>query len=66
MKIFKSKPFVGQPLMNCGNIHLEENRLMVACADGYVEVLELQLEGKKRMPTADFLRGTKLIDSRFE
>ena len=66
MKIFKSKPFAGQPLMNCGNIQFEENRLMVACADGYVEVLELQLEGKKRMPTADFLRGTKLIDSRFE
>lgn len=26
-------------------------------ADGYLRVLELQLEGKKRMPVADFLRG---------
>lgn len=28
--------------------------------DGILEILELQLEGKKRMKTADFLRGNKL------
>jgi methionyl-tRNA formyltransferase len=31
--------------------------LQFACADGWISVLELQLEGKKRMPIADFLRG---------
>ncbi|HUQ97681.1 MAG TPA: methionyl-tRNA formyltransferase [Chitinophagaceae bacterium] len=31
--------------------------LKFACADGYINILELQLEGKKRMAIADFLRG---------
>ncbi|MFM7079404.1 MAG: methionyl-tRNA formyltransferase, partial [Bacteroidota bacterium] len=66
MKIFKAKPLPGEASNDYGNIHLEANRLLVACADGMVEVLELQMEGKKRMPTIDFLRGTKLIDSTFE
>jgi methionyl-tRNA formyltransferase len=31
--------------------------LKFACADGYVKVLELQLEGKKKISVEDFLRG---------
>ena len=31
--------------------------LHVASTDGYVNILSLQLAGKKRMPVADFLRG---------
>jgi len=31
--------------------------ITVACPDGYIRVEELQLAGKKRMQTADFLRG---------
>lgn len=34
--------------------------LRFACTDGYIQVDELQLEGKKRMLTADFLRGNKI------
>ena len=30
-----------------------------ACADGYIQITDLQLEGKKRMPVIDFLRGWK-------
>lgn len=33
--------------------------LKFSCADGYIHVLDLQLEGKKRMAVADFLRGWK-------
>ena len=33
-------------------------RLVVACAEGAVEVLDGQREGKKRMTAADMLRGT--------
>lgn len=32
----------------------------VACGSGAVEILELQLEGKKKMAADDFLRGNKL------
>jgi methionyl-tRNA formyltransferase len=31
--------------------------LRVGCADGYIEILEWQMEGKKKMKIADFLRG---------
>ncbi len=31
--------------------------LKFACSNGYIQVLELQLEGKKRMKVEDFLRG---------
>lgn len=37
---------------------------VVACGDASVEILELQLEGKKKMTASDFLRGNKL-DSRY-
>ena len=31
-----------------------------ACSNGYIHVLQLQLEGKKKMNVVDFLRGNKL------
>ena len=44
-----------------GQICVESQRLLVACADNtWLELLEIQLEGKKRMTAAEFLRGTKL------
>lgn len=30
-----------------------------ACSDGYIQLNDIQWEGKKRMPVADFLRGYK-------
>ena len=35
--------------------------LKFACADGYINVKDLQLEGKKRMPVRDFLRGYHFV-----
>jgi methionyl-tRNA formyltransferase len=41
-------------------------RLLVACGDGEIEILELQPAGKKRMPAASFLRGFRpQADDRF-
>lgn len=34
--------------------------LKFACADGYISVLEIQLEGKKKMKVDEFLRGVRL------
>jgi methionyl-tRNA formyltransferase len=33
-----------------------------ACIDGYIQLNDIQWEGKKRMPIADFLRGYKRVD----
>lgn len=35
--------------------------LKAACSDGYIEIIELQLAGKKRMNIQEFLRGFKDI-----
>jgi methionyl-tRNA formyltransferase len=34
--------------------------LKVACQDGYIHLLQIQLEGKKRMKVDEFLRGNKI------
>jgi methionyl-tRNA formyltransferase len=36
---------------------IQGERLWVRCADAWLELLEIQASGKKRMKTADFLRG---------
>lgn len=38
-----------------------QGRIRVACAEGSVDLLELQVPGKKRMKTGDFLRGNTLL-----
>ncbi|RXK50879.1 methionyl-tRNA formyltransferase [Aquirufa rosea] len=39
----------------------QKTYLRVGCADGYIQILEWQMEGKKRMPIAEFLRGYSFI-----
>jgi len=44
-----------------GQVHVDRGRLFVRCGDRtWLELVEIQLEGKKRMPAADFLRGHPL------
>ena len=44
-----------------GLIHIKDHRLFVACAaHTWLEITELQLEGKKRLSAAEFLRGNPL------
>lgn len=38
----------------------EKNHLYISCSDKYLEILELQLPGKKRMKARDFLNGTRI------
>jgi methionyl-tRNA formyltransferase len=45
-----------------GHLLVDDGRLFVACArDTWLEMVEVQLEGKKRMEAAAFLRGTPQI-----
>jgi methionyl-tRNA formyltransferase len=44
-----------------GQVMISEDRIFAACAGNtWLELLELQLEGKKRLGAAEFLRGTHL------
>lgn len=46
-----------------GQIHIANHRLFAACASGtWLEFLEVQLEGKKRLSAAEFLRGSQITD----
>lgn len=58
LKIFKARPLLSEHNHQSGTI-LTDNKsfLHFATPDGYVEVTELQLEGKKRMHTEELLRG---------
>ncbi len=45
-----------------GTVHIENHRLLVACArNTWLELTDVQLEGKKRMTAAEFLRGSQLM-----
>lgn len=63
VKIFRSKKLSidHYPLSinnSPGNISTDgKSFLRIQCADGLLEILELQLEGKKKIKTEEFLRG---------
>lgn len=61
LKVYKTKPvLLGNKSAYPGEI-MSFSPFVVACCEGSaVEVLELQLESKKRMSSADFVRGYKL------
>ncbi len=60
-KIFKSRiqnsEFRIQNYPTVGNIFIEGKNLFVKTGDNLLEILELQLEGKKRIPSSEFLNG---------
>ena len=41
-------------------IDIDKESFTIACGEGAIEVLEVQLEGKKRMSAGDFLKGSTL------
>lgn len=46
-----------------GTVTSDGRHLWVACADGRLEITQLQVAGKKRMPADAFLRGFKIEDA---
>jgi methionyl-tRNA formyltransferase len=58
LKIFKAKKIITKPLIAPGKFETDQKTyLRFACSDGYIDVIELQLEGKKKMNVEDFIRG---------
>ncbi len=67
-KLFFAQPVIATETASPGTIESDdENWLNVACGNGWLEITDLQLSGKKRMKAADFLRGFRnIIDYCFE
>ena len=58
LKIYKIKKGINVPLIEPGNFTTDgKNYLRFFTIDGFIEIEELQLQGKKRMPIKDFLNG---------
>lgn len=58
LKIFESEKQFCKHEMSIGSVDTDQKTyLRIAVADGFVNVLSLQLAGKKRMNIGDFLRG---------
>jgi methionyl-tRNA formyltransferase len=56
LKVFSTKK--SDHSGTAGHLRIENNkRLFIYCGSGSLELLDVQLAGKKRMPVADFLRG---------
>jgi methionyl-tRNA formyltransferase len=63
IKIFESQPETIKHDMNHGEIITDgKHFIRIACKDGFISVVSLQLEGRKRMNTVEFLRGFKIKD----
>lgn len=58
LKIYKASPLFETPDISAGDYKSDgKHCLHFACADGYITIDTLQIEGKKRMGISDFLRG---------
>jgi methionyl-tRNA formyltransferase len=57
-KIFKAK--VDDRQVRLGEMLSENSQLWVGTGNGSLEIIEFQLEGKKRMLVQDFLKGNQL------
>lgn len=58
LKVFKAIPELADVEETPGILISDEKTFIkFACKDGYIHIEDLQLQGKKRMKTEDFLRG---------
>ena len=59
-KIFETSEPIGDINLTPGELNHDKHRLVIGCADGAIEILSMQLSGKKRMTPDEFMRGFKL------
>jgi len=61
LQIWWARPVEGgAPPGKPGQLRVEANQLCVNCGGGtFLQLLEVQLEGRRRMPVADFLHGAQ-------
>ena len=62
-KLIVPRMAVAQAEVSCpqGELRVDKDRLFAGCADSALELLEVQMEGKKRMPASEFLRGFQVV-----
>ena len=63
LHVWKSRLGPGSAPAAPGTTHRMANRLAAACGSGWLELLEVQMEGRKRLPAADFANGQRLAEN---
>src|SRR5690606_265551 len=56
-KIWRAKIYSNKSTVTPGQIRVIDHRLIVQTMNGELELLEIQLSGKKRMPARDIING---------
>ena len=59
VKIFRTHKTKRSLSQKVGAVVLENDQFFIQCSDFAIEILELQVEGKKRTTSADFIRGLR-------
>lgn len=62
VKIWAAEVVDGEVTGNPGRATVTKDQILVETGEGFLSITELQLEGKKRMETAAFLRGFAVED----
>lgn len=62
LKIFRVN-LAGKMKIEPGSYIIENNKMYVGCGSGALELLEIQLQGKRAMKASDFLKGYRGGDS---
>jgi methionyl-tRNA formyltransferase len=63
-KVFESQPEVARHMFKPGFIISDgKHFIKIACKNGFINIANLQLEGKNRMNTVEFLRGFNISNS---
>jgi len=65
LKIYQVAVEKGKHDYTIGSIVFDKTELKVAVEGGYIEMLEIQLSGKRKMKTSDVLNGLKLSKSAY-
>lgn len=60
LKIYKAEASDEKFDAECGQVVVAKKKIQVSCGEGSVKLIELQLEGGKKMTAADFLNGRKI------
>ncbi len=61
LKIYAARPVVQSHNLQPGMVDTDrKGYLHIYCRDGYLDIAELQLPGKRRMPAAELLRGFQI------
>ena len=60
-KLLRASHYTGNEEVHCGHFLINTNEFLLGCSDGILSIAELQIEGKPKMKTTDFLRGYRGI-----